>query len=103
MRTISREHFQMVLYALPNAILGLIAIIALGLEFGWKTLIELPFSLLIAWLIYTIILNFVYRWRDINNIKQWEREDYNDFLIELKDTITKAVQDGLKQRNDYDG
>ena len=87
----------MIFFAIPNALLAIIAILSLGLEFGWEKLIQLPFSLLIAWLIYTVVFVFIYRWHEVSEDERFTKYEYEKVMTELKDTIIFAIKEGLKE------
>ncbi|MFC1951904.1 hypothetical protein ACFLYI_02535 [Chloroflexota bacterium] len=87
-----RGHVRMILYNIPSVILAIIAVVVIGFEFGWDTLIKLPFNLLIGWLIFAVIFVFFFRWLEVKE----EEQAYEIGLESFKQEV-EAVKEGLKE------
>ena len=92
-KTILRGHVKMILYNLPSVLLAIIGILVIGLEFGWDALLRLPFNLLLAWLLFTMVFVFAFRWYEIRE----EENEYKVGLEEFKKELVEAIKESVKQ------
>ena len=61
---ILRRRMQMIVYALPNFFLALFGIAWVVKEFGWASLLSLPYVILLVWLLFTAIIVIFIRWQE---------------------------------------
>ena len=88
-KNMSERQALMLVYALPNLILAVIAVLALGIDLGWATLLELPFNLLLAYLVVTTVIVTILRWHEIGK----EGRERDVFISSLKTAMVEAIRE----------